>query len=89
MNTKNNTHTTPQGRKKKKHLKRNLILLAGFLILLYVTALFLIPAFISSEKGNRMILDKINSSIEGKANFSKLSMSWFDGIKIKDITYQS
>ena len=89
MHTRNNTHTTPQGRKKKKNLKRRLIMFLCLIAVLFVVAVVLLPVFVSSKKGNRMILDQINSKIEGKADFSSLTMSWLDGIKIKDITFDS
>src|SRR4030043_264073 len=89
MHTRNNTHTTPQGRKKKKNLKRRLIMFLCLIAVLFVVAVVLLPVFVSSKKGNRMIIDQINSKIEGKADFSSLTMSWLDGIKIKDITFDS
>jgi hypothetical protein len=49
--------------------------------------LFLVPAFVSSEKGRKIILAKINNSISGQTNFADLSMGWFRGIKVADVGF--
>ena len=70
--------------KKKKHLIRRILLTIFICLLIF---LFLIPTFISSKKANNIILAKINDSIQGQADFSDLSLSWFRGLTIKDISF--
>jgi len=71
-------------RKTKKRILKWVLALAVVLIALVV---FLVPAFVSSEKGRKIILTKINNSIDGKADFAGLSMSWWKGIKVTDFSF--
>jgi len=70
--------------KTKKRILRLVLVLFAILILL---VLFLVPAFVSSEKGRKIILAKINRSIDGEADFSSLSMSWWKGVKVKNFSF--
>jgi hypothetical protein len=72
---------------KKKTRKRTLRRAAALAAIVIALAVFALPWFVSSEKGRRMILAKINSSIEGKMDFASLTMSWWRGIKVKDIGF--
>lgn len=75
----------PKSQKKAKRRALKLVLaVIGILILL---AVFLIPAFVSSEKGRETILARINSSVAGETDFGTLSMSWWKGIKITDFSF--
>jgi len=56
-------------------------------VVLIVLAFFLVPVFISSENGRKVILTKINNAIDGKTDFAHLSMGWFKGIKIADFSF--
>ena len=40
--------------------------------LLVVLAFSLVPGFVSSERGRKMILTRINESVDGKADFADL-----------------
>jgi hypothetical protein len=71
----------------KKTRKRALKLTAAIVISAVLLAVFAVPWFVSSEKGRRMILAKINSSIDGKVNFAGLTMSWWKGVKVTDISF--
>jgi len=71
-------------RKTKTRILQWALALAVVLIVLMV---FLVPAFVSSEKGRKIILTKINNSIDGKADFASLSMSWWRGIKVTDFSF--
>lgn len=73
----------PQRKIKKRALK--IILLSVVVVVLLVV--FVVPWFVSSEKGREIILAKINSSIDGKADFAGLSMGWFKGIKVTDFSF--
>ncbi len=74
-------------RPKKKNKKRILKFVSAFIVVLIVLVVFLVPAFVSSEKGRKIILSKINNSIDGKADFASLSMSWWKGIKVRDVSF--
>jgi hypothetical protein len=80
-----------EGKKQKpksgKKTKRILLLLIFTLLVLVILAFLIIPPLVSSEKGKKLILAKINSSVDGQADFGTLSMSWTKGIKATDITF--
>jgi len=80
------------GKKLKVRPKRKtrtwiLKLLLALAVVLIVLAFFLVPAFVSSEKGRKIILAKINNSIDGEMDFTTLSMSWWKGIKVTDVSF--
>ncbi len=75
--------TEPRKKTKPKVIK----LLAAFLIVLILLAVFLVPAYISSESARKMILTRINRSVDGKADFANLSMGWLKGIRITNISF--
>ena len=72
---------------RKRTATRILKLALALIVVLIVLVLFLVPAFVSSEKGRQIILAKINNSIDGRANFADLSMGWFRGIKVADVGF--
>ncbi|MBN1391475.1 MAG: hypothetical protein JW947_01580 [Sedimentisphaerales bacterium] len=72
---------------KKKTKKRTLRRAAALAAIVIALAVFALPWFVSSEKGRRMILAKINSSVDGKMDFASLTMSWWKGIKVRDIGF--
>lgn len=61
--------------------------LLGIVVVLIVLATFLVPAFVSSERGRRFVLAKINSSIAGRTSFADLSMGWWKGVKVADFSF--
>ncbi len=67
----------------RKILKWLLVIVATLIVLVFL----LTPAFISSEKCRRIILAKINKSIEGRTDFADLSMGWRKGIKVADLSF--
>ena len=75
-----------RGKKSKKRILKLALALLAVLILLVV---FLVPAFVSSKKGRKIILAKINDSIDGEADFSSLSMSWWKGVRILDFSFDN
>ena len=83
MQSKEPDKTMPR----KKNKKKLIIILLGILLLLILLTAFLIPAYVSSERGRKTILARINSFIDGQANFDRLSMSWFKGIKASNVTF--
>jgi len=78
--------TDPKTKPPKKKMKVKLI--AAFVVTVVVLMFFLIPAVVSSEKGRRLILAKINAAADGRADCSDLSMSWFKGVRVDDLTFQ-
>ena len=71
----------------KRTVTRTLKLVLALVVVLIVLVVLLVPAFISSEKGRRMILARINGSIAGKADFADLSMGWLKGIRVADLSF--
>ncbi|MBW8038418.1 MAG: hypothetical protein FVQ85_00265 [Planctomycetes bacterium] len=83
MQAKENVISRP----KRKNKKRILKLVSAFIVVLIVSAVFLVPVIVSSEKGRTIILTKINNSLDGKIDFASLSMSWWKGIKVTDVSF--
>lgn len=73
--------------RRKKTGTRILELLLALLIVLILLTFFLVPVYVSSEKGRKTILARINSSIDGELDFASLSMSWWKGIKVAEISF--
>ena len=78
------THGTRRWRKTGIWILTSLLALIVVLILLVV---FLVPWFVSSERGRLIILAKINDTIDGELDFAGLSMGWRDGIKIANLRF--
>ncbi|MHC4425981.1 MAG: hypothetical protein ACYSYV_07795 [Planctomycetota bacterium] len=78
---------TSKVKPRKKTGTRMLKLALALIIVLIVLVVFLVPALISSEKGRKMILARINDSIAGQADFADLSMGWLKGIKVADLSF--
>jgi len=73
--------------KKKKIARRALFWLLFALFVLMVFLILFLPVFVSSQKGNKIILAKINGAIDGTLDFSSLEMSWRRGIGIKELKF--
>ena len=71
----------------KKTATKIIKLLLIFVVILIVLVFLLVPAFISSKKGNLFISDKINNSIDGRIDFAGLSMGWFKGVSISSLSF--
>lgn len=78
--------TIKSGPKKKTRMKilKSVLVIAVVVIVLVV---FVVPGFVSSEKGRKIILAEINSSIDGKMDFAGLTMSWWKGVKVTDVSF--
>jgi len=83
MQTQNSSKPKVRKRTGKKILKW----LPAIVVVLIVLAIFLVPVYVSSEGGHRLILAKINSSIAGRTDFADLSMGWWKGIKVADLSF--
>ena len=72
---------------RKKTATRILKLVFALIVILILLVLFLVPAFVSSGQGRRIILSKINDSIAGQIDFADLSMGWLKGVRIGDFSF--
>ena len=81
------TEKKSKSRSRKKTTTRILKLVLLLIVVMIVLVLLLVPAFMSSEKGRRLILAKINDSIAGQTDFADLSMGWFKGVRIADFSF--
>jgi len=82
------TEKKPKSGLRKKTSTRILKLVLLLIVVLTVLIFLLVPAFMSSDKGRRLILSKINDSIAGQIDFADLSMGWFKGIKVSDLGFK-
>ncbi|MFA5251504.1 MAG: hypothetical protein WC454_02830, partial [Phycisphaerae bacterium] len=77
----------------KKTGKKILKIVAGtvliLLLLLILLVAFVVPAYVSSESARKLILSKANASGAGVIDFAKLSMSWFKGISVSNISFKN
>ncbi len=78
---------------KKKTGKKILKITAGTVVILLLLVIllvaFIVPAYISSESGRKLILSKANASGAGAIDFTKLSMSWLKGISVTNISFKN
>ncbi len=72
---------------KKKTKTRVLKWGAGLAVVLILLVVFALPWFVSSERGRRIILARINNSIDGEVDFAGLTMGWWRGVGITDISF--
>jgi hypothetical protein len=77
------TKIEPKKKSKKRILRWVLLGLAVFIVVLVA----LVPVFVSSGAARRMILAKINESVAGTMDFSRLSMSWWRGVEVSDLSF--
>jgi len=80
--SKNNK--TPGHRQAARKIVKLLAVLAAIVIVLLV---FLPPVVISSRKCRAVLLAKINAAVPGKVDFESLSMGWFRGVKVTDLSF--
>ncbi|MHC4624939.1 MAG: translocation/assembly module TamB domain-containing protein [Planctomycetota bacterium] len=73
----------PKKKSKKRILRWVLLGVAALLVLLVA----LVPVFVSSGAARRMILARVNESVAGTMDFSRLSMSWWKGVEVSDLSF--
>ncbi len=83
MRDKKNTKTKPQKRSTIRILKWIFAIVVVLILLVFLLA----PAFVSSRKGQEIILAKVNTLLDGQTNFANLTMGWFKGIKVTDFSF--
>ena len=81
------TEKIPKSKPPKKTGRKILKWLLAIVAILIVLVFLLTPVFVSSEKCRRIILSKINKSVEGRTDFADLSMGWRKGIKVADFSF--
>ena len=54
------------------------LLLLGFL---------LVPVFLSSESGKKLIVNTVNESVDGKFDMGGFSVGWFKGVHLTDMSF--
>lgn len=75
-------------RPRKKTRRRVLTFILVLVFILVLLVVFLVPVCVSSQQCRRIVLAKINSSIDGEVYFSELSMSWWEGVKVADFSFK-
>lgn len=85
MRTENNPSnpTASAGRSKFKVVKWLLIATTAVIVLIFVA----VPLYLSSESGKSMIVGRINDAVDGKVEMESLSMGWFKGVRLKDLSF--
>ncbi len=83
MQTKEHLRDRP----KRKIVTRVLLLLLVLLFLSILLAGLLLPMLVSSQRARQAILARINDSIDGRVDFTALSMGWFKGLKVTDFSF--
>ncbi len=63
-------------------------ILAGLLLILLL-GLFLLPSLISTDWAGNKAKQLINARLPGQINFENISISWFNGIQCRGITYDN
>jgi hypothetical protein len=87
--SENNSTATKKKSIGKKILKITVSIVIILILLVIVLVAFIVPAYVSSESGRKLILSKANASGAGAIDFSKLSMSWFKGISVTNISFKN
>ncbi|MGA1978957.1 MAG: hypothetical protein ABSG99_00105 [Sedimentisphaerales bacterium] len=74
-------------RPKRKTKTRILKSVSALAVVVIVLVVFVVPAFVSSEMGRKIILAEINNSIDGEVDFAGLSLSWWKGVRVTDVSF--
>lgn len=75
------------GKLRGKAFMKVVKLIAIAVVVLIALAILLTPVFVSSAKCRAMILDKANTSMAGKMDFTSLSMGWLKGFTVKEFSF--
>lgn len=90
MDSKNTSETTRPQPQPRKHtrLKIAVWLLAGLLVLLVLLVLAA-PTVLSSTGVRALLLSRINRTVDGHVGVDNLSVGWFSGIKLTNLSFES
>ncbi len=73
----------PKRSRRFKVLKWMLIVTAGVVLAIVV----ILPAYLSSGSGKKLILSRISRAVDGAVDAKTLSVGWFKGIRLTDLTF--
>ena len=65
-------------------LKWSLIVLA----IAVLAVLLIVPAYLSSDAGKKLVVSKLNDSLDGRIEVSDLSMGWLKGVRVEDLSFK-
>ena len=74
--------------KRKRPKTKTAVWVLVCVVVLILSVTVVLPWLVSSEAGRKMILAKVNDSVDGKVDFGGLSMGWFKGIKVTDVSFK-
>jgi len=81
MHPHTNRKSNPPGK------ARIIRLVSALVVILMLLTFFLVPIFVSSEKGKTLILARVNEAVDGRTDFADLSMGWFKGVRVDDLSF--
>jgi hypothetical protein len=73
--------------KTRSRTKKTLCILGGLFVVIVLLVL-LLPMLLSTSLGKRMILGKINKSLDGTMEVDTLSVGWFSGLKLTGVNFR-
>jgi hypothetical protein len=74
-------------KRSKISVKKIFIWTLFFLCVFFLILYFAVPAYLSSNSGESMILARVNALISGKVKIDTLSMGWFQGVKAQKFDF--
>lgn len=57
-------------------------------VIITLAVLIIVPMYVSSSAGKKLVVSKINDSVKGKVEFKNLSMGWFRGISLENLSFK-
>lgn len=79
---------TQQTASQKKRRTKKLFIILSVLLALIVLLWLLIPVFLSSPAGTRMIENQVNARLDGTLNMQDFSIGWMRGIRVRGLDYE-
>lgn len=74
--------------KKHRRFKVAVLILLGIVALLLL-AVLTAPTALSSAGGRRFLLSRINRAVDGQVGIDALSVGWFSGVKLTNLSFES
>ena len=78
-------HVSVKSHKSGKIRLLKWILIGSVALLLLI--FFMTPLYLSSAGGTRMLLGRINSSVDGQVQMDDFSIGWFKGVSLTNLSY--
>lgn len=73
---------------RKKSVKRRLLIGLGVGVAVVLLLIGLLPAFLSSNAGTSFLLAQLNRSMGGTLTVDDLSLGWFGGVRVQNLSWQ-